>query len=152
VHGNWRGYDPASLARIRAAAKTALEGRESAGCERALYALLDELAAEGHLKAWERQYPISFWTVDAAIPEQRLVVQADGEYWHGHLPGSRDDPRVRANVGNDARCDQALAGLGWTVLRLRETQLLRNPAHCREAIVQALGVAGEVRTPVASPR
>ena len=89
-----------------------------------------------------RQHRILHWTVDAAVTSHMVVLQADGEYWHGHLPGSRDDSRVRANVDNDLRSDQALSLAGWTVLRLRESELLKNPGACRTKIIAVLCVSG----------
>ena len=53
--------------------------------------------------------------VDMLLPEQNLIVEFDGSYWH------------RDKAGADARKGGLLRSSGWRVIRLREAPLL--PLH-----------------------
>jgi DNA mismatch endonuclease (patch repair protein) len=65
---------------------------------------------------------------DVVFPRRRVAIFVDGCFWHG-CPDHGNDPR--ANVGywgpklarnreRDRRVNDALAGSGWTVIRLWE--------------------------------
>jgi G:T-mismatch repair DNA endonuclease (very short patch repair protein) len=87
-----------------------------------LYQTLDLLNVE-----YIRQHPIpEAGTVpDAYVPDRRIALYADGAYWHA-LPKTA----VR-----DQRQNQELTRLGYSVRRLTEADLRRNPV---EAVRQAL--------------
>ncbi|MDM7855795.1 DUF559 domain-containing protein [Cellulomonas alba] len=100
--------------------------------ELALYVLMDDVFGEGN---WAPQHLIfDKWTVDACVPAMRLVVQADGDYWHGRNPEDRESPLVAKNMANDARQAAYLDRAGWRLLRLWEYELLHDPDRCRERI------------------
>lgn len=88
--------------------------------EAALYAILDRLGVQ-----WERQHLFAEkFLVDAAIPSAMLVIQADGNYWHGK--GMNEDemhPRVLKRVKYDRSQDAYIRACGWTVLRFWEDEL-----------------------------
>lgn len=63
---------------------------------------------------------------DIVFTRKRLAVFVDGCFWH-RCPEHRSEPKANgewwrrkldANVARDRRNDAALAGAGWTVLRL----------------------------------
>lgn len=109
--------------------------KEPTGPERTLYGLLDDLGVD-----WERQYLFAGkFLVDAAIPEANLVIQADGNYWHGH--GLADDemhPRVLRRVKYDRSQDAYMTSAGWTVLRFWESDLTYDPERCFTALEEAV--------------
>lgn len=111
-----------------------LAERSPTRCESALYALMAQIFGAD----WERQYPLGFWTVDSAVPSLLLVVQADGDYWHGRNVRHRSHPAVKNNRCNDRRCDNYCAKNGWTVLRLWESDLLNDHEWCAAAIREAV--------------
>jgi very-short-patch-repair endonuclease len=63
---------------------------------------------------------------DFSIPEHSLIVEADGERWH--------QDKVK-----EAERDAHLEALGWTVLHLTETEILMQPADCKNRIRAAVG-------------
>jgi DNA mismatch endonuclease (patch repair protein) len=138
------GTDPGRSAILTRARHQQLTTRTETRPERILYALVGEvLADQAPGLPWERQLLLlNRWTVDAAIPPLRLVLQADGDYWHGLLPQYRQDPRVAGNVANDARQDEALTGAGWTVLRFWERDLIADLPSCTVRLRAA--VAGKL--------
>ena len=76
--------------------------------EKIVASLLDELGI-----AYEVQVPIGKYCADFLIPEQGLVVECDGTYWH-----SKSGAAAR-----DARKDLYLQNNGYRVLRLPEKEI-----------------------------
>lgn len=66
------------------------------------------------------QYPVDRATADFAFPDQHLIVECDGSYWHNL-------PKVRRR---DQRRDGWLRSKGWRVLRLGEEEIRRDPDAC----------------------
>jgi very-short-patch-repair endonuclease len=74
------------------------------------------------------QYLIEWHYADFAFPEQRLVIECDGDYWHSPAK----------NKGQDKKVDAYLAKLGWRVIRLWEHQIRKSPDECLQIILDAL--------------
>jgi len=127
-------------ANARRMQRTMLDRRAPTRCEVQLYRLLDELLGPDH---WERQHLVGHWVVDAAVPQLRLVLQADGNYWHGRTSEARSDPRVRSNMANDRRQDRWMAQHDWVSLRLWDSELLERTDECRDRIASTLDNAFE---------
>ncbi|GAA4960843.1 hypothetical protein GCM10023205_25270 [Yinghuangia aomiensis] len=132
--------NPHMRAVLAAARHQMLTTRTETRPERILYALLDRLVPElAPGTAWARQLLLlDRWTVDAAIPDLRLVLQADGDYWHGLHEKDREDPRVAGNMANDAYQDRKLAEAGWQVLRFWESDLIRHLSDCADRLTRAI--------------
>ncbi|MGW2207070.1 hypothetical protein [Streptomyces sp. NPDC001774] len=131
--------DPERLAVLARARHEQLTSRAPTRPERILYGLLDDVIAETGLElAWEPQFRLDQWTVDAAIPALRLALQADGDYWHGLRPEWREDPRVQRNMANDAYQNRKLPEAGWRVLRFWESDLIHHLPACAERLRAAL--------------
>jgi very-short-patch-repair endonuclease len=86
--------------------------------ERALFAAL----AAGGLQAPRRQVPLPGrgaieGIVDAAYPDVRLVIEADGRRWH---------TRVR-DLARDHQRDAEAARVGWQTVRLLHEQIVGDP-------------------------
>lgn len=83
---------------------------------------------------------------------ERLAVFCDGDFWHGRnldtrlrkLAGGHNAAywvkKVRSNVERDERTSNALAESGWRVLRLWETDIIRDPMAAADAVVAALAL------------
>jgi very-short-patch-repair endonuclease len=67
-------------------------------------------------------------TVDFAYPDLKLVIEADGRRFHSS----------RADFERDRERLNALAALGWRVLRITWTALTRRPAKVVDEITQAM--------------
>jgi DNA mismatch endonuclease (patch repair protein) len=74
----------------------------------------------------------------------RLAVFVDGAFWHGHpdvyhgQSGPFWDTKIAANRARDARVNDELAGAGWTVVRLWDFEVEREPVRCAEAVASVL--------------
>lgn len=84
--------------------------------ERFLASVLDSLGIR-----YQRQFQLekNRHPFDFAIVDQRLLIEADGCYWHGCdcLPQSLKQIRAR-----DLALDAYARSLGWTVLRFKECE------------------------------
>ena len=131
-----RREGPVEVERVRQMQRDHLAARAPTRPERVLYSLLDELLGEG---AWASQYYIfDKWTVDAAVPSHRLIIQADGDYWHGWDPETHHHPLVAKNMRNDRRQNAYISKTDWTSLRLWEHDLLSRPEWCVQQLQVAL--------------
>jgi very-short-patch-repair endonuclease len=84
--------------------------------ERAGYDLLKSIGVD-----FEEQYIISNFVVDAFIPSYNIVVQFDGDYWHGNtdkFPVLTDWQIRRKEL--DKKQDAFILSKGWSVIRVWE--------------------------------
>lgn len=118
-----------------------------------------ELALRRELHARGLRYRVAFpvpgqrrRTIDVAFTRAKVAVFVDGCFWHG-CPEHGTRPRsnsawwrdkLAANRARDADTDQALIGLGWTVVRAWEHERPTDVAERVEAIVRVppTGVTG----------
>ena len=84
------------------------------------------LALEKKQISFEKQFKIDRFWVDFAVTAHRLVIEADGEYWH-------DKER-------DAKRDEIINSHGWRVLRFTETQINKNIEFCIANIQEAISL------------
>lgn len=74
------------------------------------------------------QFPIFRYSLDFAIPESKIAIECDGDYWHS-LPECKR---------RDKSKDSYLANRGWLVLRFSESQINADISLCIQQIRQAL--------------
>lgn len=94
------------------------------GVERAGYAMLDRIGAE-----YKAQHMIGGkFCVDAFVPSCNLVVQFDGDYWHGNpAKFSGLDRRQRRRVNTDRSQNAYFAACGYAVARFWESDIRNRP-------------------------
>ncbi|MFD9452700.1 DUF559 domain-containing protein [Streptomyces sp. NPDC059985] len=132
-----RPTDPEVLERMARMRNVQLQQTKPTRCEEILYRLMDQVVPG----QWEPQFRLFRWTVDAAVPERQLVVQADGDYWHGLTAaksGQIPSPSVVLTIKKDRAQDKYLTTAGWNVLRLWESELKQDPEWCLRRIKEAL--------------
>lgn len=83
-------------------------GADITSIEHAMHEMLDELDVEYII-----QFPIGEMHVDIFIPSVQLVVECDGDYWHGRT-GAK---------GHDYRRDQVIKRAGYQVIRIWESDI-----------------------------
>ncbi len=109
--------------------------RRETWIEVAVGRLLDEIGA-----SYIRQAPVGPYTVDFLVAN-RLVVQADGDYWHANpkvYPDLKLSRQQHHRRRLDASCDGLCKSKGLRVLRLWEHDLKTNLDDCRQALQRAL--------------
>jgi very-short-patch-repair endonuclease len=93
---------------------------------------LVKLLREAGIKGWRTNHPIGGYKVDVAFPQQKVAIEVDG--WAFHC-----DPEAFAI---DRKRQNAIALLGWQVLRFTWLDLTEYPQR----------VIAEIRQAIRSPR
>ena len=83
---------------------------------------------------------------DIIFRKARVLVFCDGDFWHGRnfdqrrerlARGNNADywiAKIKGNIVRDARQNRILRQSGWRILRLWETDVLRNPRKAAERV------------------
>jgi very-short-patch-repair endonuclease len=74
--------------------------------------------------------------VDVLIPDKKIVIQWDGDYWHGYGGGKSLRQKKRARL--DKSQDAYLCKAGYTVLRFWEHEVYKEANKVSENIRTAL--------------
>lgn len=120
----------------------AIRAKDNRTTERRLRAVLKLAGISG----W-RSHPVDIsFSPDLFFREHRLVVFVDGCFWHGcpkcgHMPRRNADywsAKIRGNQRRDRRARRILNRQGYSVVRIRECALKRNPARCVHRISRYL--------------
>lgn len=139
----------------RSAVMARIRGRDT-GPERAIDALLraEGLDSERHA----RDLP---GRPDFVFRGARVSIFVDGDFWHGwRFPAWRDklsekwEIKIESNRQRDVRSHRQLRRKGWTVIRIWEHQVERDPDACLSRILRALGLAersGRLHVSMARP-
>jgi DNA mismatch endonuclease, patch repair protein len=84
---------------------------------------------------------------DLAWLGRRVAVFVDGAFWHGHpdyywgQSGRFWDEKIDRNRSRDEKVTRELIERGWTVLRIWDFEVERDPSRCVEMIRTVLGAA-----------
>jgi len=136
---SFRGLQPAS-----AAASTAARGASAKKNTRCELALRRELWRHGF--RYRLHLPDLPGRPDIVFPRHRFVIFCDGDFWHGRDLEHRTakltrghnaaywTAKVKRNVERDRQNTLALSAAGWNVLRLRETEILRETTKVADRI------------------
>lgn len=101
---------------------------------------------------------------DLVIRSRRLAVFVDGDLWHGNPDEVRRRGRsslaelfptrtgwwvakIERTVARDREVTATLCARGWTVVRLWEHDVLRDPGRCAERVLAAAGRGGRGGSP-----
>jgi DNA mismatch endonuclease, patch repair protein len=121
-----------------------------------------ELLLRSALRAYSLRYRLHDATLpgrpDLVFSSQRLVVFCDGDFWHGRY-WARLRPqlnrranaeywiaKISANRHRDVLQRRALREAGWTVIRVWESEIRRNPEAVARHVAVALETAQTIRS------
>lgn len=112
-----------------------LQKRQRTTPERIGYKLLDAMNID-----YTAQYLFkNKFTVDAFVPAHRLVIQIDGDYWHGHPDRfPNPDERQQRRMNYDRSQDAYMKACGFHVVRVWETDLKHALPEVRLALQNVL--------------
>lgn len=94
---------------------------------------------------------------DIVFTRYHVAVFCDGDYWHGHnwairglssleeeLAGYSEfwREKITRNIKRDSEINRSLTDLGWTVVRIWESDIRKNVSDCVNTVKQALNSAG----------
>jgi DNA mismatch endonuclease, patch repair protein len=109
----------------------AIRSRGNKTTEEALLLLLRKHKISG----WRRHQKNIQGTPDFVFPSKRVAIFIDGCYWHGcprcGLKAKSNQkywkPKIEMNKKRDRRVNRELRKSGWTVLRIWEHKIKKNP-------------------------
>jgi len=87
--------------------------------------------------AFQREVQFGYFTVDFFVPSHQLIIQTDGDYWHGNpevFSADKLTKHQRRRRSLDQVCDTYVEGLGLTVVRLWELDINTRSEYCRETL------------------
>lgn len=76
------------------------------------------------------QKVIAWWLIDIALPQYRIAIECDGDYWHS-------SPEQQAK---DARKDHWLAAHKWVMFRFTGTEIIKSPTVCVDKVARHVGL------------
>lgn len=128
-----RNNDPAMTQRLIEMNKMQQLGKTTKP-ERIGYGILDDLEIE-----YFKQHVIgNKFCVDAFVPSTNTVIQFDGDYWHGNPNRFKDlDERQAKRVKLDKSQDAYMSKCGYKVIRVWESDLLKDPQSARFLLSKA---------------
>lgn len=94
--------------------------------------ILDEIGID-----YITQFTIDKFTVDIFIPEYNIVIQWDGDYWHGHPSKKPYDKRQIKRMNLDKSQDKYMRKVGYTVLRFWENEVYKKRNYVKENILMS---------------
>ena len=89
-----------------------------------------------------RRYPKLFGSPDFII-EKKVLLFCDGDFWHGYryaekkrLPKKYWREKIEGNMRRDRKVSRKLRREGWSVLRMWEHDIKKNPEKCMGKILR----------------
>ena len=87
-------------------------------------------------------HPEMYGNPDFAHKRKRIAIFCDGDFWHGYRYGEKKKPakkywrdKIENNMRRDRRYSRKLRREGWSVLRLWEHDIERDPEKCNRKIL-----------------
>lgn len=109
------------------------------------------LLRSARITGWRRHYGIP-GTPDFAFPHEKVAVFVDGAFWHGHpdakMPRSNARfwrEKIEGNRKRDRRVCRELRTRGWSVLRIWDIELRREPERCISRLRRLLTLRGRIK-------
>jgi very-short-patch-repair endonuclease len=81
------------------------------------------------------------YVVDVFLPDSNLIIQWDGDYWHGHPKNLKEgvgNKLQRSNMEKDIRVNTALTDMGYNLLRFWQDDVDNNTEYVIDTIRQNL--------------
>jgi very-short-patch-repair endonuclease len=96
--------------------------------EKKLYGLTMSLNMPFPLYAQYSAGPTMDYQLDAAIPNLKIGIEADGEIWHNNPD----------KIAKDKRRDSELAANGWIIIRFTDKEINDHPQDCLNVLIKAI--------------
>jgi very-short-patch-repair endonuclease len=96
--------------------------------EKKLYGLTMSLNMPFPLYAQYSAGPAMDYQLDAAIPNLKIGIEADGEIWHNNPD----------KIAKDKRRDSELAANGWIIIRFTDKEINDHPQDCLNVLIKVI--------------
>lgn len=92
------------------------------------------------------KHPKTLGRPDFVIPERKIVIFTDGDFWHGYRMGPKklaamDEfwrAKISGNKARDRRVNAALRRQGWEIIRIWEHDIRKRPEEVSARILERL--------------
>ena len=91
-----------------------------------------------------RRYPKLFGSPDFIV-EKKVLLFCDGDFWHGYQYDKKKKPqkkfwreKIERNMARDRKVSRTLRREGWSVIRIWEHDIEKNPDKCVRKILNIL--------------
>lgn len=110
--------------------------------------ILRSALLRNRLKGYKLHYQI-LGSPDVAFPKEKLAIFVDGEFWHARDFGKvwarvKDKPfwakKIMNNIKRDKEYNAQLKKEGWRVIRLWESDVMKDAEGCTKKIKSLLKV------------
>lgn len=84
-----------------------------------------------------KEYFFGYYSLDEALPEKKVAIFADGDYWHANPIFQKDKPldKIQKNcLASVKRCESYLRNRGWRILRFWECDIKKDVNKCVEQV------------------
>jgi len=86
---------------------------------------MEDIIADLGIK-FQSEYLLDFYSIDIAIPEKKVAIEVDGDYFHANplkYPDGPQDATQQRSFKNDRAKEGYLRNRGWTLLRYWESSI-----------------------------
>jgi len=100
-----------------------------------------ELLKELNVNFIEQKLIGEKYVVDVFVPDSNLIIQWDGDYWHGHPKNLKEgvgNKLQRTNMKKDIRVNKALTSMGYNLLRFWQDDVDNNTQYVIDTIKKNL--------------
>jgi len=97
------------------------------------------------IRGYRKNKRIFGFEVDLIFPRKKIAVFCDSDFWHGKkqkMPEENKEywhQKLLKNKNRDKLANRTLRENGWTVIRLWEKDILKNPYKESDKIIKAIG-------------
>lgn len=115
--------------------------------ERIGVSILDKLDVE-----FEPFVDIGPYEADTVLPEYDVVLEFDGDYWHGHPSFESLDEIQQTHKSRDREKDEYLEESGYTVVRIWGSELRDRTSEVRQSLLELLDAGASQSGYLLNPR
>lgn len=100
---------------------------------------------------FRKNSPSIYGHPDISIKKYRIAIFCDGDFWHGWNWEERKDsiksnrdywiPKIERNMQKDIEVNHALTAMGYTVIRVWEHEIRKNPDASADMIIRTIDEA-----------
>ena len=100
---------------------------------------------------FRKNSPSIYGHPDISIKKYRIAIFCDGDFWHGWNWEERKDsiksnrdywiPKIERNMQKDIEVNHALTAMGYTVIRVWEHEIRKNPDAAADMIIRTIDEA-----------
>lgn len=97
---------------------------------------------------FQKHYKKCLGCPDIALPRKKIAIFIDGDFWHGRnfekektrLPKKYWRSKIESNILRDRKNRVKLKAMGWKILRVWETDLIKIPEEALLKIIKHLSI------------